>query len=171
MNYRMAEINDMENICTLVCEAIKQMENQGIYQWDALYPTREDFTEDICKNSLYVVEDRDRLAAIYAISQECEDEYHTCAWKNPDDTACVIHRFCVSPDFQHRGVGTEVLHHIETQLREFLYTSVRLDVYTQNPYAVKLYKNSGYEERGYADWRKGRFILMEKSLYLSECER
>lgn len=164
MKYRTAEMNDIDNICSLVSEAIKHMENQGINQWDALYPTREDFMDDISKKSLYIVVDSNKLVAMYVVSQECDDEYNKCTWNNPKDTACVIHRLCVSPNFQNRGVGKKVLNHIEMQLRKLLYVSVRLDVYTKNPYALKLYKNNGYEERGYADWRKGRFILMEKKL-------
>lgn len=38
------------------------------------------------------------------------------------------------------------------------------DIVTQNPFAQKLYRHNGYESRGYADWRKGRFDLMEKKL-------
>lgn len=74
------------------------------------------------------------------------------------------HRFCVSPDFQNKGIGRVVLNHIEQQLRDLSYTSVRLDVFLQNPYALSLYQKNGYVERGYADWRKGRFLLMEKKL-------
>lgn len=42
--------------------------------------------------------------------------------------------------------------------------SIRLDVFTKNPYAQKLYRKNGYQVRGFADWRKGRFDLMEKKL-------
>ncbi len=56
MNYRLATLNDIDNICSLVSEVIKQMENEGIYQWDSLYPTREDFNIDIKKKTLYVVD-------------------------------------------------------------------------------------------------------------------
>ena len=45
-----------------------------------------------------------------------------------------------------------------------VYTSVRLDVYSENPYALRLYQGNGYMKRGYADWRKGRFFMMEKQL-------
>lgn len=40
----------------------------------------------------------------------------------------------------------------------------RLDAFTENPFALKLYDNLGYSRVGYADWRKGRFYLMEKYL-------
>lgn len=164
MNYRIAVMTDIDHICVMVSKAIKHMQEQGIDQWDEIYPNRKDFMDDICKGTLYVAEERDKLAAIYVISQECDDEYKKCTWNSPDTTACVIHRLCVSPDFQNQGVGKQILDHIEEQLREGSYTSIRLDVYTKNPYALKLYTNNGYEERGYADWRKGRFLLMEKKL-------
>jgi hypothetical protein len=35
---------------------------------------------------------------------------------------------------------------------------------TENPFAQNLYRHNGYEARGFADWRKGRFDLMEKKL-------
>ncbi len=164
MNYRLAALNDLDTICSLVSEVIKQMENKGIYQWDSLYPAKEDFYIDINKKNLYIAEDGHKFAAIYVINQEYENEYNKCKWNNSDETACIIHRLCVAPGFQNKGIGKQVLKHIEEQAAELSYTSVRLDVYTQNPYALKLYLHSGYEERGFADWRKGRFMLMEKTL-------
>ena len=45
-----------------------------------------------------------------------------------------------------------------------VYKSIRLDVFIENSYAQKKKKKSGYIVRGYADWRKGRFELMEKKI-------
>ncbi len=39
-----------------------------------------------------------------------------------------------------------------------------LDTFTENPFAQRLYLHNGYESRGYASWRKGKFDLMEKKL-------
>ena len=44
------------------------------------------------------------------------------------------------------------------------YQSIRLDVFSENPFAQKLYRKNGYVTRGSAEWRKGRFDLMEKIL-------
>ena len=113
MNYRLATLNDIYHVCSLVGDVIKQMEDQGIYQWDSLYPTREDFYIDINKKTLYVVEDGHKFVAIYVISQEYDNEYKKCEWNNPDETACIIHRLCVAPGFQNKGIGKKVLRHIE----------------------------------------------------------
>ena len=162
MHYRLATMDDLTEICNMIEAAKQHMSEQGIEQWDDIYPVCEDFEEDINKKTMYVVIKDTQFAAIYAISEECDDEYFKCEWENRKP--CIIHRFCVSPAFQNNGVGAIVLNHIETRLIEAGYDSVRLDVFTQNPYALRLYEKNGYIKRGYAEWRKGRFLLMEKKL-------
>jgi len=164
MEYRLANIDDVEDVFYLIKAAIVQMEADGIYQWDDIYPTKEDFITDIENESLYLAMDGVNLAAIYVISKESDAAYKNAKWQYGDESAYILHRFCVSPDYQNKGIGKEVLAHIEAQISEMGYETVRLDVFTENPYAQKLYRKSGYQVRGYADWRKGRFDLMEKKL-------
>ena len=164
MDYRLGTEEDIDEICELINQAIVLMENQGIHQWDELYPERIDFEQDVESKTLYVVHDEGKLVATYAISQECDEEYQMCSWENPDETAYILHRFCVSPECQNKGIGRTVLGIIEKQIKEMGYSSVRLDVFSENPYALRLYKGNGYIKRGHADWRKGRFFLMEKKI-------
>jgi len=164
MNYRMASTSDIDKICSLIADAIKEMESKNIYQWDELYPVKDDFLEDIKNNSMYLALEGDEVAALYVISDESDEAYDYAAWKYDKDTSYVLHRFCVSPSFQNKGIGKKVLLHIEEQIKDMGYESVRLDVFTENPFAQKLYRNNGYEVTGYDDWRKGRFDLMEKKL-------
>lgn len=164
MRYRLAKIEDIDDVCILINNAIRKMESYGIFQWDALYPTREDILEDIDKKSLFLALEENMIAAMYVISGESDEAYNSGSWNCADETSYVLHRFCVAPSFQNRGIGKKVLIHIEEQIRNMGYESVRLDVFTQNPFAQKLYRNNGYKVRGYADWRKGRFDLMEKEL-------
>lgn len=164
MVYRLAKKSDIDDVVKLVKAAIVQMEADGIYQWDDIYPAKEDFINDIEKKSLYLAIDSKKLAAIYVISAESDEAYKNAAWENNDESAYILHRFCVSPNYQNKGIGKEVLAHIETQIYEMGYKSIRLDAFTENPYAQRLYRKSGYIVRGYADWRKGRFELMEKKI-------
>ena len=77
MEFRQGTIDDLNNICSLIAEAIKTMEEQGIHQWDEVYPTREDFANDIINGTLYTVTEKSRLVAIYVISTEYDSEYLT----------------------------------------------------------------------------------------------
>ncbi len=162
MNYRLGKIEDLDEIERLIKDAISLMREQGIEQWDEVYPAREDFAKDIEQGYLYVADKEDKMAAIYVISEECDAAYMNGQWEN--EKPCIIHRLCVSADCQNEGIGKKVLKHIENQLVDMGYDSVRLDVFSENPYALKLYDKNGYTKRGYADWRKGRFYLMEKSI-------
>ena len=163
MKFRLGTIQDLDDICKLVGNAITEMEKHEIYQWDEHYPARSDFEEDIRNNNLYVVCEGDELAAFYVISNESDEQYNNAEWLFGDNYY-VLHRFCVDPNMQNKGVGKMVLSHIEEQIKDMGYKSVRLDTFTKNPFAQRLYRHNGYEARGYADWRKGRFDLMEKAL-------
>jgi len=135
MQYRLGNKDDIDEICRLVRKAIEHMKNQGINQWDELYPARKDFSDDIDKKTLYVALENDRIIAIYVINQECDEEYHEAEWKNPNESACILHRLCVSPDYQNKGIGSKVLSHVEEQVKSMGYLSIRLDVFSENPYA------------------------------------
>ncbi len=164
MNYRIGTMRDLDAICQLIKDAVEEMERQGIHQWDEVYPARMDFEEDIRKNSLYLAYEGNEMVALYVISGECEDAYQNGAWRCKDEDAYILHRFCVSPKVQNIGIGKKVLMHIEEQVKLMGYRSIRLDTYTENPFAQSLYRHNGYVPVGYADWRKGRFDLMEKKL-------
>lgn len=162
--YRVATVSDLNEIFLLVCNAIKRMEADDIYQWDSIYPTKEDFDSDIKKNQLYVGIVNDKIAVVYVLNKEFEEEYKNGKWQCFTESFYIIHRLCVSPDFQKHGVAYTTLLHIENELKLIGTDSIRLDVFSKNPYALKLYINSGYKKVGVVHWRKGQFYLMEKIL-------
>ena len=162
LKYEKATLNDIEEICTIVHNAIDAMEQHNIFQWDDLYPIKEDFQEDVDKGWLYVGLVNSQIAVVYAINQEYEKEYENGMWKYKEEPFFIVHRLCVNPIFQNRGIAKSTLLHIEKQLIAEGIHVIRLDVFSDNPFAIKLYHSLGYSEVGYADWRKGRFFLMEK---------
>ncbi len=164
MVYRLAEESDIDDICKLIKAAICSMEKQGIFQWDDIYPTREDFLTDIQKQQLYVGVLDDDIAVVYTVNEECDKAYENGSWKYPDRKYRIIHRLCVDPIYQNRGIAKDTLSHIEKELHKQNVEVIRLDVFSKNPFALSLYRNAGYDEVGFADWRKGRFYLMEKLL-------
>ena len=165
--YRLAAESDLDEIVALVKSAIAVMDRQGILQWDEVYPAREDLLRDIQLSSLFVGE-RDcgsgkRIAVIYVLNTECYEGYETAVWQCNDGYR-VIHRLCVHPDFQNQGIARQTLAHIEQEAARLGATSLRLDVFSQNPFSLRLYEHAGYRKTGEAQWRKGLFYLMEKVL-------
>lgn len=140
MEFRQGTIDNLNNICKLITAAINTMEEKGIHQWDAIYPTKEDFANDIINDTLYTVTEGAQLIAIYTINTEYNPEYLNTKWTYNGEMTCIIHRLCVSPEVQNRGIGKIVLNHIENQLQNIGVESVRLDVFSENPYAIRLYE-------------------------------
>ena len=140
------------------------MEKAGIHQWDETYPDKTVLTEDITKNQLYVGFEGSDIAVCFALSEECDEEYKNGEWKYPEARFNVIHRLCVNPAYQNRGIAAKTLEYIENLSKSQGYDTIRLDCFTQNPYSRRLYEKAGYSIVGYADWRKGRFELREKKI-------
>lgn len=95
---------------------------------------------------------------------QCDEAYQNGHWQYPDREFCVVHRLCVNPHFQHKGVAKQTMQFIEEKCKAEGITAVRLDAFSHNPSALKLYSHMGYSRVGYAHWRKGRFYLFEKYL-------
>lgn len=164
IKYRIAELKDLDEICHLVRNATDTMTEHKIFQWDDLYPVREDFEADIEKKQLYIGMVEQQIAVIYVLNQECDEEYAAGNWKYGEEPFYVIHRLCVNPVFQQKGIAKRALLHIEEELVALGVHAIRLDVFSENPFALKLYHNAGFQKVGYVDWRKGRFYLMEKQM-------
>ena len=160
--YRKAALGDLEEIYSLVSSAVDVMISQNILQWDEFYPTKEDFRTDISKNQLYVGLINGQIAVVFALNQECEEEYKNGRWEHPNVPFYIVHRLCVSPDFQNQGIAKHTLLYIEAELLKKNIHAIRLDAFCNNPFSLRLYDSLHYSRVGYADWRKGRFYLMEK---------
>ena len=162
LHYRKATLDDLEEISSLVSHAVDVMVDQNILQWDEIYPTKEDFRTDINKHQLYVGLTGRQIAVVFALNQECEEEYKNGRWEHPNVPFYIVHRLCVNPDFQNQGIAKRTLLYIEETLLKMDIHAIRLDAFCNNPYSLKLYDSLHYSRVGYADWRKGRFYLMEK---------
>lgn len=162
--YRQAVTDDLDAIERLTQQAVKEMVRQGIDQWDELYPVREDFEQDIQSGQMSLGMLGGEIAVIYTINRECEPEYESAEWESPDKPYCILHRLCVYPIFQNQGIARQTMEHIEREAAAKGIQAIRLDVFSQNPHALKLYQNCGFKKVGTARWRKGVFYLMEKYL-------
>ena len=75
MDFQKATESDIEEIYSLVKNAIAVMDQNGIPQWDEIYPTKEDFLNDIRAQNLYKgIIDR-QIAVIYALNKYQDEAY------------------------------------------------------------------------------------------------
>ena len=164
MNVRKAVEADLPEVFQVFQNAIRRMDESGIFQWDALYPTRADLQDDIEQGSLYVCVVGDAVAAAFALNQAYDPEYETGNWQYGQSRFYVLHRLCVDPAFQGKGIGTKAMMAAESVVKELGGESVRLDAFSQNPVSNRLYRKLGYAKAGEVRFRKGLFYLYEKKL-------
>lgn len=164
LRFRKAALFDLPEIFRLFAAAIRRMDEQGIPQWDEVYPSKAVLRRDALRRQLFVGFLDGRIACAFALSRQCDREYDAGAWRYPNAPYMVIHRLCVHPAFQNRGVAARAMAYIERRLYARGVRAVRLDAFSRNPYALRLYERLGYEKTGEVRFRKGIFCLYEKAL-------
>ncbi len=121
--------------------------DQGILQWDNLYPTAETVRADIADGRLYLSTSSGINRAVVTLDMKAEPQYSTVLWKTLEP-ALIVHRLCVDPTFQGNGFGRQLMDYAESYARQHRYASLRLDAYSGNPRALVLYHRRGYRKAG-----------------------
>lgn len=164
INFRSAKESDAKAVLDIFNRAAQKMTEQGIDQWDELYPDISDVTNDVSEGCMFVGEHDGQIVSVYTLNRKWDLEYKNGLWKYPSDSCAVIHRLCVDPRFQHSGIGKLTIQHIEKTATYEGLKSLRLDVFSKNPYAIGLYQKLNFNIVGFADFIKGKFYLMEKKI-------
>jgi len=162
MELKLAKIEDLDVINDIYKNAIEKMVNNNIFQWDEIYPNKNILKNDIENKQLYKIILDKNIISTFVLNQEYEEDYLKGKWEYNGNNFMVLHRFCININYQNKGLGEKVMLCIEDYLKNKGINSLRLDAFSENPIALKLYKKLGYKKTGEANWRKGLFILFEK---------
>lgn len=140
------------------------MESKNIYQWDEIYPDKKILANDIRLGNMYGYLDEEKLRGIIVMNGEQDPSYASVPWKIQTEKIMVIHRLCIDPDQQGRGIAAALVLFAEEFGRKNDYGSIRLDAFLQNCAAMRLYERLGYSRAGNVTLRKGDFAVFEKEL-------
>ncbi|NJO70142.1 MAG: GNAT family N-acetyltransferase [Bacteroidetes bacterium] len=127
-----------------------------------LYPSRQIFEDDINNGWLYGYYEGAELCGCIVLNNVQSPEYADITWKRPDANPLVIHRMCVAPSWQGKGIAKQLLSFAESFASANNHSSIRLDAFIHNPLATRLYIRNDYEKRGQVRFRKGEFYCFEK---------
>lgn len=155
---------DLVDIISIISECKKSMESQGIFQWDEYYPTIDVVENDIDDGNCYVMKYNNRCVAYVAINEEQREDCNKAVCSTDGGNGLVIHRLCVHPTFQDKGIAKTILKFIEKFSNKNKYSCIRLDAYSENKKALRLYENFGYNKVGevFFPGRKPPFFCYEK---------
>ena len=164
MKIRPATIEDIDPLMEITRRCIQNLDSNGVYQWDEIYPSRADFHEDIAVQSLYVISavSRDSITGCICINETEYPGYENAEWAGFD--FFIIHKMIIDPMFENRGYGKFAMDYAEQITRSLGKDSTRLDCFQKNIRANRFYQGLGYIRRGETLFRKGMFNLYEKMI-------
>lgn len=164
-----AERGDIEEIMAVIAAIITYPDKNLINQWDQFYPTRDIFDDDITNRRLFICRKSGAIAGLFVLMEDklYEDNAN---WRY-NGPFLVLHRFCVSPPYQGRGIAKEMLRYAEVYAAERHYKTMRLDTFSQNPRSKRLYTGAGYVYAGDIKGRSGIYHCYEKSLHTKSIEQ
>lgn len=157
-----AQPGDIETVAAIFRRAIIDMDAKGIFQWDEIYPSKADLRGDIDNKEMFLICNDELIVGVVVLNNRLDEEYAQGDWFFEEPAA--VHRLCIDPVCQQKGYGRQAIGLAEVSLKERGFQSVRLDAFSQNPYALRLYESLGYRRAGEVHYRKGLFYLYEKSL-------
>jgi ribosomal protein S18 acetylase RimI-like enzyme len=164
MKIRSANIEDLDSLMGITQRCIKNLDEQGIYQWDEIYPSKKDFQNDIAAQSLYIVTSNPgkNISGCICINETEYPGYEKANWAGSHFV--VIHKIMVDPVFENQGIGKATMYFAEELARSERKDSLRLDCFQKNPRANRFYQHLGYMVKGETPFRKGMFNLYEKMI-------
>lgn len=147
MNIRLAEDHEINTIMELYKAVVKEMNANGLFNWDEKYPSKEIVEKDIKNKCLYVFEEEGTIVALSAIDEKADEVYKCVHW-HEKTSFFSFHRIAVHPNFHGRGYAKKIIAFAEELGKKRGYKSMRIDAYCKNEKAIGLYEKLGYERVG-----------------------
>jgi len=161
---RKAAESDLHAVMRLLEETKQHLQSNGIFQWDENYPTLDDIEADVRNQTLYLCLLNEGIVGFFVLDPASVPEYSEGNWRYSDLSYSVLHRLCIDPDYQGQGLGTKAVLAAESILREGGIEVLRLDAFSKNLVALRLYEKLEYIRVGELYAEPGSFIMFEKKL-------
>ena len=157
-----ATANDLTILDEILQRTIVSLHNQGINQWNDDYPNLDIYQEDLKNDQLYKVIDHHQIIASFVLNQDGENYDKDGSWNYLGDNYIVIHRLCLDCNYQGKGLGKKILGLIIDLVKELGYDAIKLDCYTNNPAAQRLYQSFNFNKVGETIYNTGTYYQDEQ---------
>lgn len=155
--FRKAVATDVDNIWSILDEAIRKRKDEGSDQWQDGYPNRDVILADIEKGYGFVAERTETgLLAYIAIIGDIEPAYEKLEgeWLTIRPYT-VIHRLAVSQSDPIKGLGTWMMREAEKVSLSWGRPSIKVDTNYDNVGMLRVFDKLGYVYCGEVCFRGG----------------
>ncbi len=166
---RVATKNDIDAIERGYIELLNYEKEMGGYSnWVmGVYPTRATAEKAFNEDTLYVLEENGEICASVILNQNQPEDYVKINWKFQvnNNEVLVVHTLCVPPSKSGKGYGKAMVKFAMEKAKNMGFRVIRLDTFTNNEPAKKLYTGLGCIISGELEvLHEG--VIREKLVYL-----
>lgn len=168
MEFRRANITEVDYILGIIEEGQEFFRREGIPQWMNGYPNKDTISEDINKGYSYVLVDDGEIvgttALIYGVEPTYEKIYEG-EWLTDAKDYAILHRVAVRSSKKGKGLARRIVEAVEEDSRIKGIRSIRIDTHRKNISMQNMVKKAGFTYCGiiYLDDGAER-IAFEKEL-------
>lgn len=165
IDFRKANISDIQNIWTILKGAIAQRKADGSNQWQDGYPNEDSIKSDIEKSAGFVLTEKNQVIGYCAILINDEPEYENIQgeWLSNNDFV-VYHRVAIAKEYLGKGLAKKMLSYIEEFALQNNIFSVKADTNFDNGPMLALFEKMGYKYCGEVYFRGSPRRAYEKVL-------
>ena len=141
--------HDFAAICSLyesVCAAMAQEKSSHQWVWGE-YPAEDILQGSLDAGSLYIAREGDVLLAAVTIDTHFDPEYAGVNWLF-GTVPGAFHRLAIAPEHQGKGLGRKIIQDVCEILLGMGCNALRIDTYSNNFSAQKLYEKIGMRKAG-----------------------
>lgn len=135
---------DLNTLYSITKSCAKHLTEQGIFQWNENYPSKEILLNDIKLRQIWKLVENGEIIGIMALTEMEDPEYEPVKWLTKNTKNLYVHRLAVHPNFQGKGFAQKLMDFAENFARKNNYNSVRLDTFSQNKRNQQFYEKQNY---------------------------
>lgn len=148
----LAKNEEADEIICLLKDVANWLKEEGIDQWGFLASGGEDdeIKQAINNQETFTIKKDSKLIATFTLYRQQSDwDQHT--WGKLNDQAIYLHRLALQRAEIGFGLGKEVIHWLETYLRNEEIKTLRLDCVENNIQLNLFYLDNGFKKVGVSD--------------------
>lgn len=163
LGFRLANLQDEDEIWGILKDAIQRRKEEGSEQWQDGYPNPEVVHSDIERGIGYVLTDHNNVIGYAAVLVNDEPAYEDIvgSWECHDGFV-VVHRVAIKAEYLGQRLAQKMFSYIESWAREQQIPSMRIDTNFDNTGMLRILEKSGYRYRGEVYFREKPRKAFEK---------
>lgn len=130
--------------------------NEKLIHWKTPY-SFDNIKNDILNKKVFLVKDKEEYIATFMLSDKKSPYF-----SDVKNMCYYLSKFAVSPYKSNKGIGTQIIRHIENYCKLNKISTIRLDVYDKSIKAVNFYLKNGFKVLFKASTKNFEVLCMEK---------